>query len=306
MKKKPILIAVIIIISICLCEACLRMLAFFDDAPPQETKTASQLLTQKADPDATPMTIQKEDSIDGINRITVKSNVIEDTFVIDIITPKNYDFTKKYPVLYLTDGNYRRTNYKDIQALSKDGSIVELIIVGICYPDGYDIDTIRTRDFVFHARDFLMFIVNDIVPYINENYSTDQINQTLYGTSLGGFFAAYCMLQNEGLTKNIFQNYIISSPTFTNKTDNLSLFEYEDELSNITQELKLNVYLTVGSLEYEDFFQKPIKEFSQSILSHDYKGLNYKTMSYEGLDHNTAWKQALLDGLKMFLAPTTE
>jgi predicted alpha/beta superfamily hydrolase len=270
-----------------------------------DSESASPIVTDEVSPTPTAqMIIQSETEENGIKQITVTASEIEDTFVIDIIPPKGYDATKKYPVLYITDGNWRREEYKDIQSLSSDGSIVDLILVGICYPDSYDVDTIRKRDLVDHPDTFLSFIINDIIGYMNANYSIDTTNQTLWGSSYGGYFTLYSLLQSNGLTKDVFHNYIFASPTLRAETNGKSLFDLEETLYTQTKELNLNVYMSVGSLEEQRPFLKPFHRFDEIFKSRDYKGLNYTSKVYEGKDHYTVGNPTMLDGLKMFLSPS--
>jgi len=227
---------------------------------------------------------------------------IDDTFVIDVCLPSDYDASVSYPVVYLTDCYWRRGDYAAIKELYESGKTKEFILVGIGYPDDYDFDTIRQRDLLREPDKFLNMIVNGVIPYIESNYKTDQDNRTFCGASFGGYFMVYSLLQSNGLTKDIFKNYILASPTFWESTDGKLLTDYESEYAENTDTLKANVYLTVGGLEGAYDFLQPIQDFVDTVTGRNYKDFNLTYKVYEGKDHYTVWVPSLLDGLTMYLA----
>ena len=249
------------------------------------------------------MKVEAEREDNGIKMLDVTAIEIDGAFVIDIVLPESYDATKEYPVIYITDGNWRREDYADIMSLSKEGSIVDVILVGICYPDYFIVDEIRVREFLDYPENFLRFIVKGIMPYINENYSTNTENETLWGASYGGYFTLYSLLQSYDLTKDVFENYIFASPTFWCSSDNKTLFDYETIFFENSKELDVNIYMTVGGLEGEYEFLEPFAEFDEIFKSRNYEGVNYITKIYEGKDHYTVSKPSMLDGFQLFLAP---
>ncbi len=249
------------------------------------------------------MYILSESTKENTTQVTVRSKEIEDDFVLDIVLPTNYDASKKYPVIFITDGNWRRGEYASIQKLSADKKIVDVIIVGICYPDSYDFDSIRERDLIDYPDIFLSFLTASVIPYVDEHYSTDITNRTFCGASYGGYFSLYTLLKYD-VTKDIFRNYILASPTFYIYTeDEKTLFNLEEELAAKTKELNVNLYLTVGGLEDEATFLVPLKNFEEKLESRNYKGLSISSKIYEDKDHYMVWVPAMLEGIEKFLAP---
>ena len=231
--------------------------------------------------------ITSQETVDGYERLYVYSEEMKDTYAIDIVLPSDYTPDKKYPVLYLTDGNWRRENYKDL--IKKD-----IILVGIGYPDDYDVDTIRFRDLIDFPEDFLQFIVKDVVPYVEKEYSVDTEDQTLWGASCGGYFALYALFQSDGMTKDVFKNYLIVSPAFMYQTDEKSIQMLENEYYSRTKELPANVYMAVGGDE-ESGFLDPFVPFANKLDKRGYEGLSVQYEVYPGLEHQTVWKPALMD-----------
>lgn len=244
-------------------------------------------------------TVQKE----GFTKTEVFSTGIQDTFVIDVCLPEDYDDTKLYPVVYLTDCNWRRGDYDAITQLYESGETKEFILVGIGYPDHYDFDTIRVRDLINDPKSFLHFIINGIMPYVESTYAIDKNDRTFCGASYGGYFMLYSLFENDGMTKDLFKNYVLASPTFFESTDGLPLADYEDRFYRQSEEHELNVnlYLSVGGDESAGDFLRPIRSFVSRLEKREYEGLNLTYQEYEGMGHYDVWVPALLDGLSLYM-----
>ena len=160
---------------------------------------------------------------------------------------------------------------------------------------------IRQRDLLDDPEQFLSMIVEGVIPYVESNYKIDSNDRTFCGASFGGYFMLYSLFQSDGLTQNIFKNYILASPTFWKNTQGSYLYDFENEYYARTQQLPARVYLTVGEREDEEEFQKPIIEFIEILESRNYDGLQLNYKVYERKSHYTVWVPTLLDGLKMYL-----
>ena len=226
---------------------------------------------------------------------------IDDVFVIDVCLPENYDEKQMYPVVYLTDCYWRRGDYEAMRQLYVTGKTKEFILIGIGYPDDYNFDVIRERDLLVAPDEFLTMIVKGVIPYMETQFKVDSSNRTFCGASYGGYFMLYSLFQSDGLTQNIFRNYILASPTFWKSTKGESLNDLESEYSLRSKKLPANVYLSVGEFEEDAYFQQPIKEFVETVESRDYQEFQLGFQIYEGTDHYTVWVPTLLDGLTMFL-----
>ncbi|HKM33862.1 MAG TPA: alpha/beta hydrolase-fold protein [Lachnospiraceae bacterium] len=241
---------------------------------------------------------------DGYIHTCIYPDNIDDTFVVDILLPDNYDEDKSYPVVYLTDCYWKREDYPAIKALYESGKTEEFILVGIGYPDDYDFGLIRNRDLIFHPHDFLRLIVEGILPYVESVYSIDADNRSFLGSSCGGYFMLYSLFQSDDLTKDVFKNYIVNSPVFY-YYGNVKVPPYtleEDYFLRNGNTLDAYVYMTVGGIESEENFKRPLKELADTMLSRNYNGLTLDYEVYEGLGHNDVWVPTLLEGLSRCLA----
>lgn len=234
---------------------------------------------------------------------TIYSNIIPGAFVIDVCLPDDYDPSIAYPVVYLTDCYWRRENYGEIKELYESDKTREFILIGIGYPDNYDFDTIRVRELINDPDTFLSLIVNGIMPYVEENYKVDEADRTFCGASYGGYFMVYSLFQTDQITKDLFKNYVLASPTFFKRSYGQYLADYEEKYWNRgNRELKMNVYMTVGADEDEASFVRPFEKFVKRLEKRGYEGLNLTSKVYEGKEHYTVWVPSLLEGLEMFLA----
>jgi predicted alpha/beta superfamily hydrolase len=193
--------------------------------------------------------VADDDEIESSPTVSMFSQNVKDSFSVFISTPRNYTKNKKYPVVYLLDANV----YFD---LLKDHS--ENILVGIGYKNAFIADSLRDRDYTFPkatandslhlsggAPQFLKFIEQELIPYVDGRYSTDTANRTLMGHSLGGYFTLYA-LSARWQTKNYFQNYVAPSPSLQYANDYL-VEEFRKLKEKTTSSRTL--FITAGSEE---------------------------------------------------------
>ncbi|MDE7298620.1 MAG: esterase family protein [Lachnospiraceae bacterium] len=119
---------------------------------------------------------------------------------VSILLPPNYSDEKTYPVLYLLHGIFGNEytliqdascKIPEISAnLAADGLAKEMLIV---LPDMYaKTDPAQAPAFTAEAvapyDNFINDLVNDLIPYIEENFSvlTDRENRAIAGFSMGG------------------------------------------------------------------------------------------------------------------------
>jgi predicted alpha/beta superfamily hydrolase len=153
----------------------------------------------------------------------MESTILDEIRDLNIYLPLNYsaDSLKTYPVVYLLDGS-KDEDFIHISGIVQFGSfswinmVPESIVVGIGNVD-------RKRDFTSPSQNeldqkefptsgksdkFIRFLQNEIQPYIDSDYRTNNI-KTIIGQSLGGLLATEILLKNPEL----FDNYIIVSPS---------------------------------------------------------------------------------------------
>ncbi len=119
---------------------------------------------------------------------------------VNILLPANYDDSKKYPALYLLHGifgdEYSFSNDENVKLveimgnLAADGLAEEMIVV---LPNMYATADPKQQP-AFNAEsvapydNFINDLVNDLIPYMAENYSllSDRESRAIAGFSMGG------------------------------------------------------------------------------------------------------------------------
>ncbi|MEL6537642.1 MAG: alpha/beta hydrolase-fold protein [Bacteroidota bacterium] len=144
------------------------------------------------------------------------SEVLQEYREIWVHVPEDYDPAERYPVIYLLDAPAHYYTAVGIMKLTAQWDMPKSIVVGITNTD-------RTRDLTpthvpFHrghasetsggARQFLQFLEEELHPYVEQRYSTEDMT-TLVGHSLGGLFVTYVYLH----FPQAFDNYLALEPS---------------------------------------------------------------------------------------------
>lgn len=156
-------------------------------------------------------------------RANIFSPELNETIKINVWTPDGYTTSKKYPVVYMHDGqnlfdanstwNHQSWEIDSVMGeLIADKKIKPAIVVGI-----HSVDTTRigdlmpervvemtppgkVRDFIdmmcrgqYRADEYLSFIVNTLKPTIDSHFSTltDRKSTSIMGSSMGGLISIY-------------------------------------------------------------------------------------------------------------------
>lgn len=169
-------------------------------------------------PEGAPVLIPRAKQYDLTSRINGR------TYRVFVATPFKADPAKKYPVMYLLDGNWY-FGPAAINATESAGArtIEPAIIVGIGYPTE-DNDLVgRRRAFELtpsataaqkeHGEygggdAFLQVVEEEIKPFVAAHYAIDPTRQILYGKSFGGLAVLRQMFRNP----TAYATYVIASP----------------------------------------------------------------------------------------------
>lgn len=148
-----------------------------------------------------------------IEKLNFQSRILNETRDIYIYLPEFYsdELEEGYPILYMTDGqnifsneNMDRPSWDlDVTAdrLIRQGVIEPIIIVGVAH--GLDRDDEYTPTFDSrentggYADIYLEFLIQELMPRIMEefNVSHEVSDTAVCGSSLGGLFSIYAMIE---------------------------------------------------------------------------------------------------------------
>lgn len=255
--------------------------------------------------------------IGGIKKID--SKILNEKREICISLPKSYNSNsasnQKYPVIYLLDGE---NNFSSVAGMLTDwtgtsqSNYPEMIVVGIINIDRNKdytptIAYINSEDSLIDSsgggEKFTSFIEKELIPYINENYSTDSYN-VLIGHSLGGLFVVNTLLNHTQL----FNAYIAIDPSLW--WDNKILVKQAKEKLSLLNFEGISLYMGIAntidggydtsniqnSTIPSNYHPQAIFELDK-LLKTKTKQLKYQSHYYENEDHTSVGFISKIDGL---------
>jgi hypothetical protein len=218
----------------------------------------------------------------------LKSSRTGRDYDIYIRLPEEYSQKKKYPVLYVLDGQWDFKLLDSIYGgLHYDGFVPEMIIVGITYSGTQpDYEALRAMDYTpvsdfsipgsGDAPKFLAFLKEELFPLIETNYQVDSSHRVLMGHSFGGTFTLYALFSEPEL----FSGYVAGSPAVP--YGGQFAFDQEAEYASSHKDLPVKLFLFVGSEESLDY---PVEKFMKALRERDYPGLEMETLTIAGERH---------------------
>lgn len=235
----------------------------------------------------------------GTRVVPLKDITTGHQYELYIKLPEEYSKDKSYPVLYFTDAVWH------IEALSSATFFLfdEVILVGISWRKNINTTLLqeegpfvsRYADYSFtksknsehqhkyqfgQANAHAAFIRNQVIKYIESNYSVKSNSRSYFGYSLGGLFGAYILLTQP----NTFDNYMLGSPS-VRQLDALKT------LPSSEQPLKGKVFISVGTDEHK--LAPQIDAFIDYLKSKQSDSLSlHKTMP-DGT-HQTAFPETVI------------
>lgn len=242
----------------------------------------------------------------------INSKVLNERRSIWVGLPENYDPTRTYSVVYVLDAEDRFDITYSItkELFENQNAIPELIVVGISNIDklrrlseltftdskvnatGKE-DTIGyfSSSTTGNGLTFLKYLENEVVPYVNKHYSTNDFN-TLVGHSIGGYFCVYIL----PIQKSFSALQIYDASIWYNDGDALKHLK-----KGLDTNYKSNVFYSKGVVfdgpeGYVDHHLSMID--SLGIVLRDYANINVSTAAYEK-DHNAMYLYSLMDGLSI-------
>lgn len=187
-------------------------------------------------------------------RHVVHSQVNGADYQLTIVLPPDYeeDSGKRYPTLYLMDGNRWAELLAVLQPrFTRNAGFPPVIVVGVDYPgktERYlDYGPVSQRYFTVPEgrgyATFLRVLKEEIIPFVDANYRTDPGDRGVGGHSMGGLFSAYALLNGS----DTFGRFLISSPSLF--YDDEILFKDFEAFSRKKIDKPLYVFTAVGEEE---------------------------------------------------------
>ncbi len=240
----------------------------------------------------------KEFSLYNTTAKYITSETVADSFFILVSVPDGYySNANNYPVLYVLDGDIAFGMAASVARYLQIGeNIPELIVVGISYGSlTKSAAKKRRRDYrpteTGGAENFLIFVNEELMPFVDANYRTIPDNSTINGYSLGGLFVLYTLFTRP----ESFDNYIIGSPNLS--WDDYSVFDYEESSTEKIGDMPINIFISIGSEESDERYFNPVDSLVTNIQQHDYSGVYLETKVFDGSTHLMGPPESLTHGL---------
>jgi predicted alpha/beta superfamily hydrolase len=218
-----------------------------------------------------------------------------------VYLPAGYAENKnRYPVIYMHDG---QNVFDEVDNPKREWHIEEklndlhseAIIIGIEHGlhridemTPYANDTHGGG----HADNYLDFIINNLKPYVDENYRTltDAENTTIFGSSVGGLISFYAALKYP----EVFGNAGVFSPSFWFSEE---IYAFTESIDTITSRL----YFMAGDREsnamlpdlqhMEELLQQRVKHPSQI----------FKKVVHNGQHNEKLWRKEFANSYKWLM-----
>lgn len=222
-----------------------------------------------------------------VETITQDSEILDEERELKIYLPEDYNPEEAYPVIYITDGS--SSNFKVakgyLDALSDPvyRIIPSSILVGIVHKDrNKDLNVFKEES----GRQFMKYLFDEAVPYIDANYSTSGFN-AMIGHSNGAEYNHFLMLAED----NPFRGFISMSTAFNTdmRTEIAEFFEQY-------QGSQMYYFVANGESDAPMRVQSG-NEFASLYEKSANNQISFAKQTFEG-NHNSMVPNSLLDGLK--------
>jgi len=155
------------------------------------------------------------------------------------------------------------------------------------------------------AARFLDFLTEEVRPFIQERYEVADAGSVLFGSSLGGLFTLYAIMERP----EAFDAYLVVSPAIW--WGDGFLLKREEELGAALEDLEATLFLAVGGgEEREDIpmlasfkMVSNVQTLAHRLRARNYRSLSVHTFIPDGESHTTVVPVALTRGLRHILSP---
>ena len=253
-----------------------------------------------------------------------------------IWTPPDYSPLKRYPVLYVYDGQmlfdgtttWNKTEWDVDSVLGTailNGELPPCIVVGL-----YNIPKIRYREFFPEepfqnlpeslqdsiisigmndvapsSDEYLKYVVNEVKPYVDTEYMTlrDRENTFIMGASMGGVMSMYALFEYPDLFSRAacLSSHFIGGYEFNEIVPN-AFAQYIQE--NSPEPGYCRIYMDYGTETLDNQYDGAQKIIDAQMRALGWKAPYWETKKFEGAAHNEiSWNARLMTPLTFLLKP---
>jgi len=227
------------------------------------------------------------------NRYMIQSATLNEERNLLIHLPNGYENSeKKYPVIYVLDGNNHFQHAINAATLLADNErIPEGIIVAIPNNSGT-----RGRDLARMRDKFKQFIKDEVIAFVEKNYRTTK-HRTIFGHSMAGAF----VLNYLATEPSLFDNYIAASPVI--QVLDSELHDKFIDLFKTEKSLKKSLYFTLTDKIVEgERATIALNKFVEILKNEAPESLDWKYSFIENQIHMTTPYLTMYEGLSKVFA----
>lgn len=249
--------------------------------------------------------------------IPIHSEVVGRSYEIYVKTPPGYDkpenASRRYPVLYLTDGPY---TFQVASGLSRvpfsQERFHEFVIVGFSWAGGEAPANSRRRDLTpwrdpeidgvtGGGETYFAFLKQEAMPLVEARYRIDRASRTLAGQSYGGLFGLWVAFHEPQL----FANYILTSPSIW--FHQREILKAEASYAANHKDLPARIYLATGAREHpgsggcagcDNDMVADQARLVAVLKGRNYPGLRIRTTVVADGFHETTFPIGLMQGMQ--------
>lgn len=190
---------------------------------------------------------------------TLKAVSNGSTYNLYVKTPPGYhdpaNKGRRYPVVYLTDGDYTFQVASGVTRLTHNaGKMEHVILVGLPNAVGEDGMAARRRDLTpwvnsampgpnGGGKAFADFITSQVFALVDATYRTDPAQRTFVGQSYGGLLGLWIALAMPGH----FSSYLLTSPSIWYAPEGLQ--QIEADYASRNKDMKARIFMATGGFE---------------------------------------------------------
>lgn len=205
--------------------------------------------------------------------------------------PSSYSQSEDtYDVIYASDGQW---SFDEYSGIIRDRNL-DIILVNIHQgPEGR-----RNVDYPLpDARDFFNVIVDELIPFIEQQYRIDTSNRTFVGASYGGMLVSNLLLLDDG-DNLVFKNLVSMDAPFL-VTHRQATTDLLDDRYNLSTSMEVNLMLTSALVPASiGGFDANVSAFHLQLEEKGFQGLNISRYAYS-VDHfnitGPSFNQAILE-----------
>ncbi|MEO1030484.1 MAG: alpha/beta hydrolase-fold protein [Bacteroidota bacterium] len=228
------------------------------------------------------------------NNMFFTSKYVDEGRQIKVVLPKNYNPQKKYPVCYITDGEWRNfdvaKNYLESLAGAPYDIVPETILVGIVHGATDNVSN-RNKDLdVYYnasGKKFKDFLFKELIPHMNKTYSTSGFN-VMIGHSNGAEYSHHLLLEPD----NPFRGFISISTNFYSRDVRKEMSEFMKNYEGKP------MYYFVANSEFDSADRIEAGDDYEKIYNANKNDrISFKKQLFEG-GHNSMVPASLFEGLR--------